>query len=70
MRVAVVGATGAVGTDLLRLLRLRSFPAPEVVPFANMNTPRPTGSPVPIFRVGVPAPRSTLLGDTASIVTC
>src|SRR5690242_643433 len=35
MRVAVVGATGAVGTDLLRLLRLRGFPASSVVPFAS-----------------------------------
>jgi aspartate-semialdehyde dehydrogenase len=35
MRVAVVGATGAVGTDLLRLLRLRGFPATSVVPFAS-----------------------------------
>jgi aspartate-semialdehyde dehydrogenase len=35
MRVAVVGATGAVGTDLLRLLRARSFPADTVVPFAS-----------------------------------
>jgi aspartate-semialdehyde dehydrogenase len=35
MRVAVVGATGAVGTDLLRLLRARNFPADTVVPFAS-----------------------------------
>src|SRR5919205_1598483 len=35
MKVAVVGATGAVGTDLLRLLRARNFPADTVVPFAS-----------------------------------
>jgi aspartate-semialdehyde dehydrogenase len=35
LRVAVVGATGAVGTDLLRLLRLRGFPASAIVPFAS-----------------------------------
>src|ERR671927_1916912 len=35
MKVAVVGATGAVGTDLLRLLRLRGFPATTVAPFAS-----------------------------------
>src|SRR5919199_1430944 len=35
MRVAVVGATGAVGTDLLRLLRERGFPASTIVPFAS-----------------------------------
>jgi aspartate-semialdehyde dehydrogenase len=34
-RVAVVGATGQVGTLMLRLLRERSFPAREVVPFAS-----------------------------------
>ena len=35
MRVAVVGATGAVGTLLLALLERRGFPADEVVPFAS-----------------------------------
>jgi aspartate-semialdehyde dehydrogenase len=35
LRVAVVGATGAVGTVMLRLLRERGFPAAEVVPFAS-----------------------------------
>jgi len=39
-RVAVVGATGQVGTLMLRLLRERSFPAREVVPFAS---PRSVG---------------------------
>src|SRR5246127_1483958 len=34
-RVAVVGATGQVGTLMLALLRERSFPAREVVPFAS-----------------------------------
>jgi aspartate-semialdehyde dehydrogenase len=34
-RVAVVGATGAVGTEMLRLLRERAYPASEVVPFAS-----------------------------------
>jgi aspartate-semialdehyde dehydrogenase len=35
LRIAVVGATGAVGTVILRLLRERGFPAREVVPFAS-----------------------------------
>jgi aspartate-semialdehyde dehydrogenase len=35
MRVAVVGATGAVGTVMLAKLRERGFPAREVVPFAS-----------------------------------
>ena len=34
-RVAVVGATGAVGTVMLRKLRERGFPAREIVPFAS-----------------------------------
>ncbi|MBV9916693.1 MAG: aspartate-semialdehyde dehydrogenase [Solirubrobacterales bacterium] len=34
-RVAVVGATGAVGTTMLTLLRERDFPASEIVPFAS-----------------------------------
>jgi aspartate-semialdehyde dehydrogenase len=35
MRVAVVGATGAVGSIMLDVLRKRGFPADEVVPFAS-----------------------------------
>ncbi len=35
LRVAVVGATGAVGTTMLSLLRERQFPASEIVPFAS-----------------------------------
>ena len=34
-RVAVVGATGAVGTVMLAKLRERRFPAREIVPFAS-----------------------------------
>ena len=34
-RVAVVGATGAVGTVMLAKLRERGFPAREIVPFAS-----------------------------------
>ncbi len=34
-RVAVVGATGAVGTVMRQKLRERSFPAREIVPFAS-----------------------------------
>jgi aspartate-semialdehyde dehydrogenase len=43
MRVAVVGATGVVGTTMLELLREREFPADEIVPFA---TPRSEGREV------------------------
>ncbi len=34
-RIAVVGATGVVGTTMLSLLRERKFPASEIVPFAT-----------------------------------
>jgi aspartate-semialdehyde dehydrogenase len=35
LRVAVVGATGVVGTRMLEVLRERDFPAREIVPFAT-----------------------------------
>src|SRR3954453_8695837 len=35
MRVAVVGATGAVGSTMLGVMRERGFPAGEVVAFAS-----------------------------------
>jgi aspartate-semialdehyde dehydrogenase len=35
LRVAVVGATGAVGQNILQLLETRDFPAAEIVPFAS-----------------------------------
>jgi aspartate-semialdehyde dehydrogenase len=37
-RVAVVGATGQVGSLMLRLLRTREFPAREIVPFASARS--------------------------------
>src|SRR3954468_21794760 len=37
-RVAVVGATGAVGTEMRRLLRERSFPASKTVVFASSRS--------------------------------
>jgi aspartate-semialdehyde dehydrogenase len=38
MRVAVVGATGAVGSTMLGVMRERRFPAAEVVPFASQRS--------------------------------
>jgi aspartate-semialdehyde dehydrogenase len=38
LRVAVVGATGVVGTTMLALLRERAFPASEIVPFATARS--------------------------------
>jgi aspartate-semialdehyde dehydrogenase len=37
-RVAVVGATGQVGSLMLQLLREREFPAREIVPFASRRS--------------------------------
>ncbi|HEY3960374.1 MAG TPA: aspartate-semialdehyde dehydrogenase [Solirubrobacteraceae bacterium] len=37
-RVAVVGATGQVGTLMLELLRERGFPAREIIPFASARS--------------------------------
>ncbi|MGH2959666.1 MAG: aspartate-semialdehyde dehydrogenase, partial [Solirubrobacterales bacterium] len=44
-RVAVVGATGVVGTEMLRILVDRGFPASEIVPMASA---RSAGKTVPI----------------------
>src|SRR3954463_12850418 len=38
MRVAVVGATGAVGSTMLGIMRERAFPADEVVAFATARS--------------------------------
>ncbi len=37
-RVAVVGATGAVGAEILNILAERDFPADEVIALASMNS--------------------------------
>jgi aspartate-semialdehyde dehydrogenase len=38
MKVAVVGATGAVGTEMLRILEERSFPVDELVPLSSARS--------------------------------
>ena len=38
MKLAVVGATGAVGRIMLAVLKERSFPADEIVPFASARS--------------------------------
>lgn len=38
VRVAVVGATGAVGSELIRILESRGFPYTEIVPIASSNS--------------------------------
>ncbi len=38
LRVAVVGATGAVGQEMLKILHEKKFPADEIVPFASARS--------------------------------
>ena len=38
LKVAVVGVTGAVGTEMLRILESRSFPVDELVPLASARS--------------------------------
>ena len=38
MRVAVVGVTGAVGTEMLRILESRAFPVDDLVPLASSRS--------------------------------
>ena len=56
MRVAVVGATGAVGSTMLEVLHERSFPADEVVPFASERSAGRTiqwgGGPLTVVELG------------------
>ena len=46
LRVAVVGATGVAGSEIVRVLEERRFPVSELVPFAS---PRSEGRPVRLF---------------------
>ena len=59
MRVAVVGATGAVGQIMLRTLERRGFPASEVVPFASE---RSAGRELPGYGVIQPLSEDTVGG--------
>ena len=38
LKVAVVGATGAVGRELLAILEARKFPISELIPFASARS--------------------------------
>ena len=59
-RVAVVGATGAVGTVMLAKLKERNFPAAEIVPFASA---RSAGKE--LDALGIPLVRGHWLGIIA-----
>jgi aspartate-semialdehyde dehydrogenase len=38
MKIAVVGATGLVGTKMLQILEERNFPVTELLPAASANS--------------------------------
>ncbi len=59
MRVAVVGATGAVGQLLLKTLERRGFPATEIVPFASE---RSAGKELPGYGTIQPLSDETVQG--------
>jgi len=59
LRVAVVGATGAVGSLLLATLARRNFPAAEIVPFASE---RSAGKELPGYGVIQPLNDDTVQG--------
>jgi aspartate-semialdehyde dehydrogenase len=59
VRVAVVGATGAVGRTMLAVLREHGFPASEIVPFA---TPRSEGRDVDGLTVRALTPEADIGG--------
>jgi aspartate-semialdehyde dehydrogenase len=63
-RVAVVGATGAVGTVMLQKLREREFPASEIVPFASE---RSAGRELEGFGVVQPLNAETIQGFDIAI---
>ena len=63
-RVAVVGATGAVGTVMLRKLTERGFPAKEIVPFASE---RSAGRELPGFGRIQPLADETIQGFDIAI---
>ncbi len=63
-RVAVVGATGAVGSVMLEKLRERRFPAAEIVPFASE---RSAGREIPGTGVVQPLRADTIRGFDLAI---
>jgi aspartate-semialdehyde dehydrogenase len=63
-RVAVVGATGQVGSVMLRLLRERGFPMAEVVPFASE---RSAGKEIPGVGIVQPLNDETIQGFDLAI---
>src|SRR3954463_3902093 len=63
-RVAVVGATGAVGTVMLGKLRERGFPAREIVPFASE---RSAGRTLPDGSVVQPLRDDTIQGFNLAV---
>lgn len=70
LRVAVVGATGAVGTEMLRILEARAFPVDELVPLASARSAGRSivfgGREVPIRELSLDAVRGVDLSLSAA----
>ena len=65
-RVAVVGATGAVGRIMLEVLAAREFAAAELVPFASE---RSAGRELPGAGVVVPLREDTIAGFDIAVLS-
>jgi aspartate-semialdehyde dehydrogenase len=70
LKVAVVGATGAVGTEMLRILEERAFPVDGLVPLASARSAGRTiqfdGREVPIRELSIEALRGVDLSLSAA----
>jgi aspartate-semialdehyde dehydrogenase len=70
LKVAVVGVTGAVGTEMLRILEERAFPVDELVPLASARSAGRTisfgGSEVTIRELSLDALRGVDLSLSAA----
>lgn len=49
MKIAVVGATGMVGTIMMKLLEERNFPVTELIPVASYQTEPLENSLIPKY---------------------
>ena len=70
LKVAVVGVTGAVGTEMLRILQSRSFPVDELVPLASARSAGRTipfaGADIEIRKLSLDALRGVDLSLSAA----
>jgi aspartate-semialdehyde dehydrogenase len=67
LKVAILGATGAVGSEMVRVLETRNFPVSELRPLATM---RSAGKPVHFRGTAIKPPKSGRARSTASTTRC